>query len=257
MSSNFFLLGINKVFGIYAEVFTEANNVNAFAVLRYAEVHGIYNLRWNYGIAYFVKSIEDSFKRFAFIVNCKSFYIFKEKCFWLLATKYFCYIEEKSATGFLEAEAFTCEGKCLTREAGTKNIKVIRDKTLGILRSYIAKRDFAIVGKISFLSLCIPLGGKYTLTPEILEGHAKTSNAGKKVDECEFGVFRSGKRNEVQIIKKGTLKRCQWLTSDRAIQFYFARQSRISPSINELLGFSLIDSPMRSVFEHEGMGNDC
>lgn len=127
--------------------------------------------------------------------------------FWLFATEDFCDVEEKSATGFLEAEAFTCEGKCLAREAGTKNIKVIRNKSLGILRSYIAKRDFAIVGEISFLSLSIPLGGKYTLTSKILEGHAKTSNTGKKVDECEFGVFRPRERNEVQIIKKGTLKR--------------------------------------------------
>ena len=206
MGGNFFLFRISKVFGIYAKVFTEAYNVNAFAMLRNTEVHGINNLGRNHGITYFVKSVENGFKRFAFIVNGKPFHIFKEKCFWLFATEDFCDIEEKCATGFLEAEAFTCEGKCLAREACTKNIKVIRNKSLGILRSYIAKRDFAIVGEISFLSLSIPLGGKYTLTSEILEGHAKTSNTGKKVDECEFGVFRPWERNEVKIIKKRTLK---------------------------------------------------
>ena len=176
-------------------------------MLRNTKVHGIDNLRRHHDITYFVKSVENSFKRFAFIMNGESFNIFEEKCFWLFAAKDFCNIEEKSATSFLEAEAFTCKGKCLAGEAGTKDIKIIRNKTLGILRSYIAKRDLAIVGEISFLSLCIPFGGKYTLTSKILEGHAKSSNAGKKVDECEFGVFRPGEWNEVQIIKKGTLKR--------------------------------------------------
>lgn len=207
MSSYFLLFGICKIFGIYAEVFAEAHNVNALTVLRYTEVHGIYNLRGYNCVADLIKSVENCFKRFAFIVNGESFHIFKEKCFWSFAAENFCNVKEKSASGFLETEAFTCKGKCLTREAGTKNIKIIRNKTLGILRSYIAKRDFTVVGEVSFLSLCIPLGRKHTLTTEILEGHAKTSNAGKQVDKCEFRVFRPGERNKVQIIKKGTLKR--------------------------------------------------
>ncbi len=133
MFSDFFLFWICEIFLLYTEIFAEANNINTFSMLWNSEVHRIYNFRFRHNISNFIEGIQNGFKSFSFVVNNKSFHVFKKKCLWLFPAKNFSHIKEKSASGFLKAKAFTCKRKRLTRKSCTKNIKVIRDKTLCVL----------------------------------------------------------------------------------------------------------------------------
>ncbi len=119
MSCDFFLLRVNKVLRFYAEVFSEAYDINTLTMLWHTEIHGIYNLRVRHHITYFIKSVQDGFQSLTLIMNGKTFYVFKEESLWLLATKYFCNIEEECTTGFLETKSLAGKRKCLAWEAGT------------------------------------------------------------------------------------------------------------------------------------------
>lgn len=107
MSGNFLLLRINKVFGFYAEILTETDNIDTFSMLRNTEIHGVDNLRRNNGVTDLIESIKDCFKSLSFVVNGKTFHIFKEESFRLFATKNFCNIKEQCTSGLFKTEAFT------------------------------------------------------------------------------------------------------------------------------------------------------
>ena len=133
MFSDLFLLRICEIFWLYAEIFAEANNINTFTMLRNSKIHCIYNFWLRHNISDFIKGVQNGFKSFSFVVNNKSFHVFKKKCLWLLPSKNFSHVKEKSTSSFFKAKTFTCKRKRLTRKSCTKNIKVVRDKALCVL----------------------------------------------------------------------------------------------------------------------------
>ena len=143
----------------------------------------------------------------------------------------------------------------MAREACTKDIKVVRYKSLCIFRSYITERNFTIIGKICFLCLCVPFRRKHTLTSEVLESHSETTDAGEKVNESEFWIFRTREGNIEKIIKQAILKSVRF-TYTRGIAFDFAWQFRVSPSVDEFLRLLLKNIAVLGISKHTSMGNN-
>ena len=138
------------------QVFAEADNVNTFTMLRYAKVHCVDSLRWNYIIANFIKMLKNRFKGFTAFMNHQTFHVLQEECLGLLATKDFFNLKEKRTSRFiLKSQSLTCQRESLTRETTAKYIKTIRNITLSYFLGDVTKGHFSVVCKIGALCLCV------------------------------------------------------------------------------------------------------
>ena len=83
----------------------------------------------------------------------------------------------------------SCYRKRLAGETRQQDV-VIRDVRCVHLRNVPVDMVTAgIIVGIGFLRVTVPFASEHALTAQALEGHADATNAGKKIDEGEWGII--------------------------------------------------------------------
>lgn len=117
--------------------------------------------------------------------------VFQKQYFRLFLLGYSLNVKEEVTTRIVEPLLFSCYAKGLAGKAAAKYVMVRYDGhgfTVFGDFSYVPKRDFAVVVKITYLGRFIYLACEETFTTDVISGKTKPAYACKKVDELKFGI---------------------------------------------------------------------
>ena len=178
-----------KRFIIFDFILIECNYKYSLPILWHIRIFGSIHHFIKDCITEFFQTRFDNLKCTPAVMAAQVFDIFQEHHIGLPAVDYIGDIEKQSSARVVKSELFARNRKCLTREAGAKDIEFFRDFRFDGLLRYIAIRDFSEIFAICRLGIFVPFGREHALTAVAFQRYTKATYTGKQINESEIPSF--------------------------------------------------------------------